>query len=67
MINNGISILIPAYNTARYIKRCLDSIIIQDIDDETLKIIVLCDESNDGTEEILKEYAKEYPKLITVL
>lgn len=51
----NFSILIPAYNAEKTIKRCLDSIFDQiDKNDE---VIVIDDGSKDNTKEILGEYA----------
>lgn len=53
-----ISILIPTYNNASKIRRCLDSAINQTYKD--IKVIVLNDGSTDETEEIVMEYVKKY-------
>lgn len=49
-----ISIIIPAYNAEKYIKKCIDSIVNQT--KEELEIIVINDGSTDNTEDIVKEY-----------
>lgn len=48
------SILIPAYNTSKYIRRCLNSLINQTFQD--FEIIVIDDGSKDDTLPILKEF-----------
>ena len=53
-----ISVIVPVYNAASYIERCLDSIINQTIKDE-LEIIVINDGSNDNSEEVIKKYMSE--------
>lgn len=50
-----VSVLVPAYNVEKYIKRCLDSIISQSYDD--LQIIIVLDGSEDRTQIICEEYA----------
>ena len=52
--NPMISIIIPIYNTALYLKECLDSIILQSFSD--IEIICVNDGSSDGSDEILKIY-----------
>ena len=51
-----VSIVIPAYNIAPYIARCLDSVLAQTL--KNLEIICVDDGSSDGTGDILDEYAK---------
>lgn len=48
------SIIIPVYNSAKYIQRCLDSIIAQDYTD--YEIIVVDDGSNDNSYEVISNY-----------
>lgn len=66
--NNNIklSIAFPTYNGALYIQEALDSIISQldDIDEE-VEIVVSDNASTDNTCDIVKEYQKIYPNLIT--
>lgn len=53
-----LSILIPAYNAERYLRRCIDSVAKQVTDG--MEIVVIDDGSKDGTLEIIKDYAKRY-------
>ncbi|MDC1068865.1 glycosyltransferase [Candidatus Kapabacteria bacterium] len=57
--SKSVSILIPARNEVNRISKCIDSLIIQDY--PNFKIIVLDDESEDGTFEFLKN--KYYYKI----
>ncbi len=52
-----ISVIIPAYNSEKYISSCLNSIINQSFDD--FEVIVINDGSCDKTGEIALEYAKK--------
>ena len=49
-----ISIIVPAYNAEKYIKKCLDSLINQT--KKELEFIIINDGSKDKTEEIIKSY-----------
>ena len=60
-----LSIIIPVYNTKKYIRKCLDSILNQNF--EGLEIILVNDGSTDDTPEILREYEKKYPDKIIVI
>ena len=56
-----ISIIIPYYNTGKYLGRCLDSIVSQSY--ENLEIILVDDGSSDNSPEIASEYAKKDPRV----
>jgi glycosyltransferase involved in cell wall biosynthesis len=55
MNKSKVSIIIPVYNTEKYLKECLDSIINQTI--KEIEIICINDNSTDKSLEILKKYA----------
>lgn len=50
-----VSIIIPIYNVAEYLRQCLDSTLAQTLRD--IEIICVDDASTDNSPEILKEYA----------
>lgn len=52
-----ISVIIPVYNSEKYIAQCLDSIINQSLKD--IEIICVNDGSTDNSLDILNEYAKK--------
>lgn len=54
-MNPQISIIIPVYNSKKYLKQCLDSIISQDF--EAYEILLINDGSTDGSGEICEAYA----------
>lgn len=51
----AVSVIIPVYNTERYLRRCLDSVCRQTLRD--LEIICINDASPDGSATILAEFA----------
>ena len=53
-----LTIIIPVYNRAEFVGRCLDSILCQNIYD--LEIICVNDASTDNTENVLKKYTENY-------
>lgn len=62
MKNNPlVSVVIPVYNTAKYLPRCLDSIIHQTY--HNLEIIIIDDGSTDDSYIIAKEYATKDPRI----
>lgn len=54
---NLISIIIPVYNAARYLNRCIRSVIEQTHAD--LEIILVDDGSNDGSLQLCKEWSEQ--------
>lgn len=56
-----LSIVVPAYNVEKYIRKCLDSFVIEEILNK-IEVLVINDGSKDGTEIITKEYCKKYPE-----
>ncbi len=50
-----ISIIVPVYNTAKYLEQCLKSLCLQTY--KNLEIICVNDGSTDNSLEILKKYS----------
>lgn len=59
----SLTILIPVYNTEKYIKRCLDSLLVPEVLDK-IEILVVNDGSKDSSPDIVKEYQKKYPETV---
>jgi len=59
-----LSVIVPIYNTSRYLRRCLDSLIQQSFEVGEYEIICVNDGSTDNSQEIIDEYAALYPQLI---
>lgn len=55
-----VTVCIPTFNGARYIKECLDSVISQSMKD--MEIIIVDDQSTDATWEMLQAYSALYPE-----
>ena len=58
MCKVDISFIIPLYNCEKYIKKCLDSLVNQTI--ENKEIIIINDGSTDSSLEICNNYSKKY-------
>lgn len=56
-----VSVVVPVYNTAPYVRECLDSLINQTLRD--IEIICVDDGSTDGSDAILEEYAAVDPRV----
>lgn len=64
MINPKISVIIPVFNAEEYLRKCLDSIILQTY--ENLEIICVNDGSTDSSEQILNEYAQKDSRIVVI-
>lgn len=58
----NLTIIVPVYNTSKYLKRCIDSLLKQS--NSEIQILLIDDGSTDNSEEILKQYEKENPEII---
>jgi glycosyltransferase involved in cell wall biosynthesis len=58
-----LSIIIPVYNTEKYLRNCLESVLIALPDDS--EIILVNDGSTDRSEKIISEFLREYPNSFT--
>lgn len=56
-----ITIIVPVYNGATYMKRCMDSILNQTY--PNYEILIVDDGSTDATAEIAEEYVRLYPNV----
>lgn len=61
-MSQKVSILIPTYNSSKYIEECLYSVVNQDY--ENLEIIVVDNESTDNTVELIKKFSNQHPNFI---
>ncbi|MBU3191228.1 glycosyltransferase [Clostridium bowmanii] len=50
-----ISVIIPVYNTQEYVRKCIESVLLQSLED--IEIIIVDDGSTDNSLSIIKEYA----------
>lgn len=55
-----VSVCIPTFNGASYIKECLDSVVSQSVKD--MEVIIVDDQSTDATWEILQVYSALHPE-----
>lgn len=55
--NPKITVIVPVYNTEKYLRRCVDSILAQTFTD--FELLLIDDGSTDGSSAICDEYAKK--------
>jgi len=56
MIHGVVSVIIPVYNTAKYLDECINSVVEQTY--KQLEIIIIDDGSTDNSPEIIRKYAE---------
>ena len=54
-----LTVIIPVHNTVNYLKRCIESVLNQNL--KSIKIIIIDDASSDGTSDIVEYYERKYP------
>ena len=59
-----ISVIVPVYNTAKYLKRCVESLIDQTLRD--IEIILIDDGSKDQSPDICDEYARNDSRVYVI-
>jgi len=64
MLQPKVSVIIPVYNLATFLRRCLDSVVRQTLKD--IEIICINDGSTDNSSVILREYEKEDDRVLVV-
>ncbi len=65
MKKKKISFIIPTYNGAQFIGRCVDSILKQKkFDVAEIDLLLIDDGSNDATVTIAKQYVEDYPNIV---
>ncbi len=60
-----ISIIVPVYNTEKYLEKCIESLISQSL--KGIELIFVNDCSTDNSIDILRKYEQHYPNLVKVI
>ena len=63
-MNELVSVVVPVYGVAQYLRQCIDSIINQTY--RNLEIILVDDGSTDGSADICDEYAEKDDRIIVI-
>lgn len=59
-----LSIIVPVYNVEKYLERCVNSLLHQDLDPLEYEIILINDGSTDRSYEIAKKYSEQFTNII---
>ena len=60
-----VSVIVPVYNVERYLRRCLNSLVNQTL--EEIEIIIVNDGTKDNSESIILEFVEKFPSKIIYL
>lgn len=60
------TVIIPVYNAEQYLAECLDSMVAQTMDKSLMEVLAIDDGSKDGSYEIARRYAEQYPFIHTI-
>lgn len=55
-----LTVIVPVYNMEKYIRQCLESLVIGEALDR-IEMLVALDSSKDGSAEIAYEFVEQYP------
>ena len=61
----SFAVVIPVYNSAEYLEKCLESAYNQTV--ENLHVVIVNDGSSDNSSEIIELYKNKYPDITTVI
>ncbi len=64
-----ISVIVPCYNVAEYLERCMEHILGQTIGREEIEIILVDDASTDdgATLQLIEHYERKYPDTVMII
>ena len=62
-----LTIVIPTYNMQDYLRKCLDSLIVDELKMPLLEVLVINDGSKDSSSEIAHEYESRFPGIFRVI
>lgn len=65
--NKILSIIIPTYNMEKYLRKCLDSLIVSEENMQRLEVLVVNDGSKDSSSSIGHEYEAKYQQTFRVI
>ena len=63
-LNPKLSIIVPVYNSGKYLERCLTSIVNQS--EPSIEIIIINDGSNDNSVEIIEQFAEKDGRIVFI-
>lgn len=62
-----LTVIIPTYNMEKYLRKCLDSLIVSDENMQCLEVLIVNDGSKDSSSKIAHEYEAKFPQTFRVI
>lgn len=62
-----VSVIIPIYNSEKYLENCIESVLQDQGNLEEIEIILVNDGSIDGSADICEQYAQKYNNILYIL
>ena len=59
-----LSIIIPVYNTGKYLEKCIESVVNQTL--KSTEIIIINDGSNDQSNDIINDFMNKYENIVLI-
>jgi hypothetical protein len=66
LVSPVFSVIIPTWNRAPFLKRCVGSVLEQDFDPSLVETVVVDDGSTDDTSRVMAEICTEHPRVLYV-
>lgn len=64
-MNPEVTVIVPVYNSEKYIKKCIESILNQTF--KKFELLIINDGSKDNSQKIIEEYQKKDPERIVIV
>ena len=61
-----LTVIVPVYNMEKYIRQCLESLVIGEVLDR-IEVMVVLDGAKDGSAEIAYEFVEQYPDTFRII
>ena len=61
-----LSFIVPLYNSAKWLEKCLYSILNQDIPEDQMEVVCVNDGSPDNSADMAREIGKKHPSIIVI-
>ncbi len=61
-----LTYIVPVYNTAPYLLRCLNSIVSQGVPQDAYEVLVVDDGSTDGSRDLLSDFSQQHASVIVI-